>query len=157
MLVIKDIEKHSVSHYLMKKLILISVLLLSSNAWAKEQGLECVRHAQIGDTTFTFYNDYIINEDEEYILIYPTYVDANVVKYPPETDFKKHPIKLSPVVTWIYWTTIIDGEEVNYRFIRDDLHLIEYFPQYDNVLDGIFMDKDTIMSNIRMRTVKEDE
>ena len=142
----------------MKKLILISALLLfGSNTWAKEQGLECVRHAQIGDTTFTLYNDYIINEDEEYILIYPTYAYANVVKYPPETSFKKHPIKLSPVVTWIYWTTIIDGEEVNYRFIRDDLHLIEYFPQYDNVLDCIFMDKATIMSNIRMRTVKEDE
>ena len=142
----------------MKKLILICSLLLvaSANSWAKEQGLECVRHAQIGDTTFTLYNDYIINEDEEYILIYPTYAYANVVKYPPETSFKKHPIKLSPV-TWINWTTIVDGEEVNYRFIRGDNHLIEYFPQYDNVLDCTFMDKATIMSNIRMRTVKEIE
>ena len=140
-----------------KKLILISALLLfGSNGWTKEQGLECVRHAQIGDTTFTFYNDYILNEDEEYILIYPTYADANVVKYPPETSFKKHPIKSSPV-SWIYWTTIIDGEEVNYKFIRDGLHLIEYFPQYDDVLDCTFMDKATIMSNIRMRTVKEIE
>ena len=144
---------------MMKKLILISALLLfgSANSWAKEQGLECVRHAQIGDTTFTLYNDYIINEDEEYILIYPTYAYANVVKYPPETSFKKHPIKLSPAVTWIDWTTIIDREEVSYRFIRDDLHLIEYFPQYDNVLDCTFMDKATIISNIRMRTVKEVE
>ena len=141
----------------MKKLILISALLLfASNGWAKEQGLECVRHAQIGDTTFTFYNEYILNEEEKYILIYPTYAYANVVKYPPETSFKKHPIKLSPV-TWINWTTIVDGEEVNYRFIRGDNHLIEYFPQYDNVLDCTFMDKATIMSNIRMRTVKEIE
>ena len=141
-----------------KRLILIAGLLLfaSANNWAEEQGLECVRHAQIGDTTFTFYNDYIINEDEEYILIYPTYADSNVVKYPPETSFKKHPIKSSPV-SWIYWTTIIDGEEVNYKFIRDDLHLIEYFPQYDDVLDCTFMDKATIMSNIRMRTVQEIE
>ena len=140
----------------MKKLILICSLLLFASAysWAEEQGLECVRHAQIGDTTFTFYNEYILNEEEKYILIYPTYADSNVVKYPPETDFKEHPIKLSPV-TWINWTTIIDREEVSYRFIRDDLHLIEYFPQYDNVLDCIFMDKATIMSNIRMRTVKE--
>ena len=144
--------------YKARKLIIIASLLLlvASNTWAKEQGLECVRHAQIGDTTFTFYNDYILNEEEEYILIYPTYAYANVVKYPPETSFKKHPIKLSPV-TWINWTTIVDGEEVNYRFIRDDLHLIEYFPKYDNVLDCTFMDKATIMSNIRMRTVKEIE
>ena len=141
----------------MKRLILISALLLfGSNGWTKEQGLECVRHAQIGDTTFTFYNDYILNEDEEYILIYPTYADANVVKYPPENSFKKHPIKLSPVVTWIDWTTIIDREEVSYRFIRDDLHLIEYFPQYDDVLDCTFMDKATIMSNIRMRALVND-
>ena len=138
----------------MKKLILISALLLFSfNGWAEEQGLECVRHTRIA-TNFTFYNSYIINESEEYILIYPTYVDSNVIKYPPETDFKKHPIRLSPV-TWIFWTTIIDGEEVNYRFIRDDLHLIEYFPQYDNVLDCTFMDKATIMSNIHMRTSKK--
>ena len=101
----------------MKRLIILTSLLLAFNSWAEEQGLECVRHAQIGDTTFTFYNDYIINEDEEYILIYPTYADSNVVKYPPETSFKKHPIKLSPA-TWINWTTIIDGEEVNYRLIR---------------------------------------
>ena len=107
-------------------------------------------------TNFTFYNAYIINESEEYILIYPTYADSNVIKYPPETDFKKHPIRLSPV-TWIFWTTIIDGEEVNYRFIRDDMHLIEYFPLYDNVLDCTFMDKATIISNIRMRTVQEIE
>ena len=139
----------------MKKLILIAILLLASNSWAQEQGLECVRHAQIGDTTFTFYNDYILNEDEESILIYPTYADGNVVKYPPENSFKKHPIKLSPV-SWIYWTTIIDGEEVNYKFIRDDLHLIEYFPQYDDVLDCTFMDKATIMSNIRMRVLVDD-
>ena len=137
--------------------ILLSVLLLvASNSWAEEQGLECVRHAQIGDTKLTFYNEYILNEEERYILIYPTYAYANVVKYPPETSFKKHPIKSSPV-SWIYWTTIIDGEEVNYKFIRDDLHLIEYFPQYDDVLDCTFMDKATIMSNIRMRTVQEVE
>ncbi|SVB99989.1 uncharacterized protein METZ01_LOCUS252843, partial [marine metagenome] len=49
---------------------------------------------------------------------------------------------------WIFWTTIVDGEEVNYRFIRGDNHLIESFPQYDNVLDCTFMDKATIMSNI---------
>ena len=142
----------------MKKLILISALLLfaSANSWTKEQGLECVRHAQIGDTKLTFYNEYILNEEERYILIYPTYADANVVRHPPETSFKKHPIELSPV-TWIYWTTIIDGEEVNYRFIRADNHLIDSFPQYDNVLDCTFMDKATIMSNIRMRTVKEIE
>ena len=141
----------------MKKLLLISALLLvASNSWAEEQGLECVRHTQIGDTTLTFYNEYIINEEERYILIYPAYADANVVKYPPETSFKKHPIKLSPV-TWINWTTVVDGEEVNYRFIRGDNHLIESFPQYDNVLDCTFMDKATIMSNIRMRTVKEVE
>ena len=140
----------------MKKLILISALLLfGSNGWAKEQGLECVRHAQIGDTTFTFYNEYILNEEEKYILIYPTYADANVVKYPPETSFKKHPIKSSPV-TWINWTTIVDGEEVNYKFIRDGLHLIEYFPQYDDVLDCTFMDKSTIISNIHMRAVVND-
>ena len=144
--------------YDMKKLILICSLLLFASAYslAEEQGLECVRHAQIGDTTFTFYNEYILNEEEKYILIYPTYADSNVVKYPPETSFKKHPIKSSPV-SWIYWTTIIDGEEVNYKFIRDGLHLIEYFPQYDDVLDCIFMDKATIMSNIRMRTVQEVE
>ena len=130
----------------MKKLILLTVLCIASNGWAEEQGLECVRHTKIGPN-FTFYNDYILNEDEEYILIYPTYADANVVKYPPENSFKKHPIELSPV-TWIYWTTIIDGEEVNYKFIRDGLHLIEYFPQYDDVLDCTFMDKATIMSNI---------
>ena len=140
----------------MKKLILICSLLLFASAYslAEEQGLECVRHVQIGDTTLTFYNEYILNEEEKYILIYPTYADSNVVKYPPETSFKKHPIKSSPV-SWIYWTTIIDGEEVNYRFIRGDNHLIEYFPQYDNVLDCTFMDKATIMSNIRMRTVQE--
>ncbi len=140
----------------MKRFILIAGLLLvaSANSWAEDKGLECVRHAQIGDTNLTFYNDYILNEEEKYILIYPTYADANVVRYPPENSFKKHPIKLSPV-TWIYWTTIIDGEEVNYRFIRDDLHLIEYFPQYDNVLDCTFMDKATIMSNIHMRTSKK--
>ncbi len=138
----------------MNRLIIVTSLLLflaSANSWTEEQGLECVRHAQIGDTTFTFYNEYILNEEEKYILIYPTYADSNVVKYPPETSFKKHPIKLSPA-TWIYWTTIIDGEEVNYKFIRDDLHLIEYFPQYDDVLDCTFMDKATIISNIRMRT-----
>ena len=141
----------------MKRFVfIVGLLLVVSNGWTKEQGLECVRHAQIGDTTFTFYNDYILNEEEEYILIYPTYADANVVKYPPETSFKKHPIKSSPV-SWIYWTTIIDGEEVNYRFIRGANHLIESFPQYDNVLDCTFMDKATIMSNIRMRTVKETE
>ena len=142
--------------YDMKKLILICSLLLFASAYslAEEQGLECVRHVQIGDTTLTFYNEYILNEEEKYILIYPTYADANVVKYPPETSFKKHPIKSSPV-SWIYWTTIIDGEEVNYKFIRDGLHLIEYFPQYDDVLDCTFMDKATIMSNIHMRTVKE--
>ena len=142
----------------MKKIILLAILLLfvaSANSWAEEQGLECVRHKGIA-TNFTFYNAYIINESEEYILIYPTYADSNVIKYPPETDFKKHPIKLSPV-SWIYWTTIIDGEEVNYKFIRDGLHLIEYFPQYDDVLDCTFMDKATIMSNIRMRTVQEVE
>ena len=140
----------------MKNLLLISALLLvASNGWAEEKGLECVRHAQIGDTTLTFYNEYIINEEERYILIYPTYADANVVKYPPETSFKKHPIKLSPV-TWINWTTIVDGEEVNYRFIRGDNHLIESFPQYDNVLDCTFMDKATIMSNIRMRVLVDD-
>ena len=139
----------------MKRLILIAGLLLfaSANSWAEEQGLECVRHAQIGDTTFTFYNEYILNEEEKYILIYPTYADSNVVKYPPETSFKKHPIKLSPV-TWIYWTTIIDGEEVNYRFIRGDNHLIESLPQYDRVLDCTFMDKATVISNIRMRSSK---
>ena len=138
----------------MNRLITLTCLLLlvTSNVWAEEQGLECVRHTRIG-MNFTFYNDYIINEDAEYILIYPTYVDANVVKYPPETGFKKHPIKLSPV-TWIYWTTIIDGEEVNYRFIRGDNHLIESFPQYDHVLDCTFTDKATIMSNIRMRASK---
>ena len=138
-----------------KSIILIIGFLFFASAysWAEEQGLECVRHTRIG-TNFTFYNDYIINESEEYILIYPTYADSNVIKYPPETDFKKHPIRLSPV-TWIFWTTIIDGEEVNYRFIRDDLHLIEYFPQYDNVLDCTFMDKATIMSNIHMRTSKK--
>ena len=140
----------------MKRFILIAGLLLvaSANSWAEDKGLECVRHAQIGDTNLTFYNDYILNEEEKYILIYPTYADANVVRYPPENSFKKHPIKLSPV-TWIYWTTIIDGEEVNYRFIRADNHLIEYFPQYDNVLDCTFMDKATIMSNIHMRTSKK--
>ena len=138
----------------MKKLILISALLLvASNVWAEEQGLECVRHAQIGDTKLTFYNEYILNEKERYILIYPTYADANVVKYPPETSFKKHPIELSPI-HWIFWTTIIDGEEVNYRFIRGDNHLIESLPQYDSVLDCTFMDKATIMSNIRMRSSK---
>ena len=133
----------------MNRLITLTSLLLlvASNTWAEEQGLECVRHTQIEDTTLTFYNKYIINEDERYILIYPTYADANVVKYPPETSFKKHPIKLSPV-TWINWTTVVDGEEVNYRFIRGDNHLIESFPQYDNVLDCTFMDKATIMSNI---------
>ena len=136
-----------------KKLILISILLLTFNSWAEEQGLECVRHAQIGDTTLTFYNEYIINEEERYILIYPTYADANVVKYPPETSFKKHPIKSSPV-SWIYWTTIVDGEEVNYRFIRGDNHLIESLPQYDRVLDCTFMDKATVISNIRMRSSK---
>ena len=142
-----------IAEFEMKKLILIAILLLTSNSWAEEQGLECVRHAQIGDTTFTFYNDYIINEEERYILIYPTYADANVVKYPPETSFKKHPIKLSPV-TWINWTTIVDGEEVNYRFIRGDNHLIESLPQYDRVLDCTFMDKATVISNIRMRSSK---
>ena len=141
----------------MKKLILISALLLfGSNTWAIETGMECVRHAQIGDTTFTFYNEYILNEEEKYILIYPTYADSNVVKYPPETSFKKHPIKSSPV-SWIFWTTIVDGEEVNYRFIRGDNHLIESLPQYDRVLDCTFMDKATVISNIRMRTVKEVE
>ena len=135
----------------MKKLILISALLFSFNGWAEEQGLECVRHKGIA-TNFTFYNAYIINESEEYILIYPTYADTNIIKYPPEKDFKKHPIRLSPL--WIFWTTIIDREEVSYRFIRDDLHLIEYFPQYDNVLDCTFMDKATIISNIHMRAVK---
>ena len=139
------------------KIILIAGLLLFTSAysWAEEKGLECVRHAQIGDTTFTFYNEYILNEEEKYILIYPTYADVNVVKYPPETSFKKHPIKLSPV-TWINWTTIVDGEEVNYRFIRGDNHLIEYSPQYDNVLDCTFIDKATIMSNIRMRALVND-
>ena len=137
----------------MKKLILISALLLFSfNGWAEEQGLECVRHKGIA-TNFTFYNAYIINESEEYILIYPTYADTNIIKYPPEKDFKKHPIRLSPL--WIFWTTIIDREEVNYRLIRNDLHLIEYFPLYDNVLDCTFMDKATIISNIRMRTVED--
>ena len=137
----------------MKKLILIAILLLTSNSWSKEQGLECVRHAQIGDTTLTFYNEHIINEEERYILIYPTYAYANVVKYPPETSFKKHPIELSPL-QWIFWTTIVDGEEVNYRFIRGGNHLIESFPQYDQVLDCTFMDKATVISNIRMRSSK---
>ena len=139
----------------MKIFFLIISLLLTSNSWAEEQGLECVRHAQIGDTTFTFYNEYILNEEEKYILIYPTYADSNVVKHPPETSFKKHPIKSSPV-SWIYWTTIIDGEEVNYRFIRGDNHLIESFPQYDQVLDCTFMDEATVMSNIRMRALVND-
>ncbi len=137
----------------MKIFFLIISLLLTSNSWAEEQGLECVRHALIGDTKLTFYNEYILNKEERYILIYPTDFDTTVVKYPPETSFKKHGIELSPS-HWIFWTTIVDGEEVNYRFIRDDLHLIEYFPQYDNVLDCTFMDKATIMSNIRMRTSK---
>jgi len=133
----------------MNRLITLTSLLLlvASNTWAEEQGLECVRHTQIEDTTLTFYNKYIINEDERYILIYPTDVDTNVVKYPPETSFKKHPIELSPL-HWIFWTTIVGGEEVNYRFIRDDLHLIESFPQYDSVLDCTFMDKATILPNI---------
>ena len=136
-----------------KSILLASLLCIAFDGWAEEQGLECVRHAQIGDTTFTFYNDYIINEEERYILIYPTDVDTNVVKYPPETSFKKHGIELSPS-HWIFWTTIVDGEEVNYRFIRGDNHLIESFSQYDNVLDCTFMDKATIMSNIRMRSSK---
>ena len=131
----------------MKKLILIISFILASNGWAEEKGLECVRHTQIGDTTLTFYNEYIFNEEERYILIYPTDFDTTVVKHPPETSFKKHGIELSPSY-WIFWTTIVDGEEVNYRFIRGDNHLIESFPQYDNVLDCTFMDKATIMSNI---------
>ena len=140
----------------MKKLILISALLLSFNGWAEEKGLECVRHAQIGNTNLTFYNEYILNEEEKYILIYPTYADANVVRHPPETSFKKHGVELSPS-HWIFWTTIVDGEEVNYRFIRGDNHLIESLPQYDRVLDCTFMDKATVISNIRMRTVQEVE
>ena len=138
----------------MKRLLLISALLLfGSNGWVEEKGLECVRHTWIGDTELTFYNEYILNKEERYILIYPTDFDTTVVKYPPETSFKKHGIELSPSY-WIFWTTIVDGEEVNYKFIRDGLHLIEYFPQYDDVLDCTFMDKATIMSNIRMRSSK---
>ena len=140
----------------MKNIFLIISLLLTSNSWAEEKGLECVRHTQIGDTTLTFYNEYILNEDERYILIYPTYAYANVVRHPPETSFKKHGVELSPS-HWIFWTTIVDGEEVNYRFIRGDNHLIESLPQYDRVLDCTFMDKATVISNIRMRTVQEVE
>ena len=135
----------------MKRLLLISALLLfGSNGWVEEKGLECVRHTWIGDTELTFYNEYILNKEERYILIYPTDFDTTVVKYPPETSFKKHGIELSPS-HWIFWTTIVDGEEVNYRFIRGDNHLIESFPQYDQVLDCTFMDKATVMSNIHMR------
>ena len=140
----------------MKKLILISALLLvASNGWAEEKGLECVRHTWIGDTELTFYNEYILNKEERYILIYPTDFDTTVVKYPPETSFKKHGIELSPS-HWIFWTTIVDGEEVNYRFIRGDNHLIESLPQYDRVLDCTFMDKATVISNIRMRALVND-
>ena len=138
-----------------KSVLLASLLCIAFDGWAEEKGLECARYSKIGGT-FTFYNDYIINENEEYILIYPTYVDANVIEYPPETSFKKHQIKLSPV-TWIYWTTIVNGDVVNYRFIRDDNHLIESFPHYDNVLDCRFMDRSTIVSNIHMRAIKKGE
>ena len=110
----------------MKRLLLISALLLfGSNGRVEEKGLECVRHTQNGDTKLIFYNEYILNEEERYILVYPTDVDTNVVKDTPKTSFKKLGIELSPL-HWIYWTTIIDGEEVNYKFIRDGLHLIEY-------------------------------
>ncbi len=122
----------------MKRLLLISALLLfGSNGWVEEKGLECVRHTQIGDTKLIFYNEYILNEEERYILVYPTDVDTNVVKDTPKTSFKKLGIELSPL-HWIYWTTIIDGEEVNYRFIKADNHLIESFPEYDSVLDCTF-------------------
>ena len=122
----------------MRRLLLISALLLfGSNGWVVEKGLECVRHTQIGDTKLIFYNEYILNEEERYILVYPTDVDTNVVKDTPKTSFKKLGIELSPL-HWIYWTTIIDGEEVNYRFIKADNHLIESFPEYDSVLDCTF-------------------
>jgi len=122
----------------MKRLLLISALLLfGSNGWVEEKGLECVRHTQIGDTKLIFYNEYILNEEERYILVYPNDVDTNVVKDTPKTSFKKLGIELSPL-HWIYWTTIIDGEEVNYRFIKADNHLIESFPEYDSVLDCTF-------------------
>ena len=86
---------------------------------------------------FVTHNEYILNEEERYILVYPNDVDTNVVKDTPKTSFKKLGIELSPL-HWIYWTTIIDGEEVNYRFIKADNHLIESFPEYDSVLDCTF-------------------
>jgi len=60
MLVMKDIKKHSVSHYLMKKLILISALLLvTSNGWAQEPDdlvyltCSCLVSGTIEDNSYT--------------------------------------------------------------------------------------------------------
>ena len=141
----------------MKKATFILCILLTTNAWSVEKGLECVRYSRILGEIYTFYYDFIINVDEKYILAYPGYggSDASSIsdpgKYPPETSFTRHQLELTP--EHIKWAIKDDGNVINHKLYRKGLGLIQQHPSFSYELECETMGKGKILENIYSRAI----